>query len=107
METLAVRTRNQDAVALWTRRITDCKNSGLHTGDWCAENGINVKTYYYWHNKIHKMVNQHNGFYEIPVASGNRGVPAVTIRIGVMQADIYSGADYGTIQSVCRAMKAC
>ena len=58
MEMLTVKARNPDDVALWTKRITDCKNSGLRPGEWCAENGINVKTYYYWHNKIHKLVNQ-------------------------------------------------
>ena len=96
METFTIRSRSQDAVALWTKRITECKNSGMRAGDWCAENGINVKTYYYWHNKIHKMVDQ-----------GNHGVPAATIRVGIIQADIYPGANAGLIQALCRAMKAC
>ena len=65
MEMLTVKARNPDDVALWTKRITDCKNSGLRPGEWCAENGINVKTYYYWHNKIHKLVNQQTEFFEI------------------------------------------
>ena len=119
METLTIRSRSQDAVALWTKRITECKNSGMRAGDWCAENGINVKTYYYWHNKIHKMVDQQNSFYEIPAISGNHGVPAATaisgnhgvpaatIRVGIIQADIYPGANAGLIQALCRAMKAC
>ena len=46
METLTIRSRSQDSVALWTKRITECKNSGMRVGDWCAENGINVKTEY-------------------------------------------------------------
>ena len=50
MEMLTVKTRNPDDVALWSKRISDCKNSGMRPGEWCAENGINVKTYYYWHN---------------------------------------------------------
>ena len=107
MEALTIRSRSQDAVALWTKRITECKNSGMRAGDWCAENGINVKTYYYWHNKIHKMVDQQNSFYEIPAISGNHGVPAATIRVGIIQADIYPGANAGLIQALCRAMKAC
>ena len=36
METLTIRSRSQDAVALWTKRITECKNSGMRAGDWCA-----------------------------------------------------------------------
>jgi len=44
MEALAVRRNNPETIALWTRRISDCKNSGKHTSEWCNENGVNVKT---------------------------------------------------------------
>ena len=53
------------------------------------------------------MVDQQNSFYEIPAISGNHGVPAATIRVGIIQADIYPGANAGLIQALCRAMKAC
>ena len=57
MEMLTVKTRNPDDVALWSKRITACKNSGMRPGEWCEENGINVKTYYYWHRKLGKLQN--------------------------------------------------
>ena len=47
MEAISVRRHNPETVALWTRRITECKNSGKLTGDWCTENGINIKIYYF------------------------------------------------------------
>jgi hypothetical protein len=107
MEMLTVKARNPDDVALWTKRITDCKNSGLRPGEWCTENGINVKTYYYWHNKIRKLVNQQTEFFEIPTAPSRHDVPSATIRIGLMEADIYPGADAEVIKAVCQAMKTC
>ena len=108
MEELMVKPANTDAITLWTKRITDCKNSGLRTPDWCAENKINVKTYYYWHNKIHKLVErQQTAFYEVPVSGSHHGSPVATVRIGMIQADIYQGADAGTIQAICRALKTC
>lgn len=107
MEVIAVRRNNPETIALWTQRITDCKNSGRHTSEWCSENGINVKTYYYWHNKIHKIVSkQQSNFYEVPVTSGSPE-RAATIRVGLFQADIYSGADAETIKAICQAMKTC
>ena len=109
MEAISVRRHNPETVALWTRRITECKNSGKLTGDWCTENGINIKTYYYWHNKIHKMVvQQQSTFYEVPQQPAeNLNKPAATIRIAEMQADIYPGADAETIHAICVALKRC
>lgn len=90
MEAISARRHNPETVGLWTRRITECKNSGKLTGDWCTENGINIKTNYYWHNKIHKMVvQQQSTFYEVPQQPAeNLNKPAATIRIAEMQADI-------------------
>ena len=109
METLAVRRNNSETIALWTQRITECKNSGKHTAEWCADHGLNVKTYYYWHNKIHKMVvQQQTTFYELPQQSaGNTGNPAATIRSSGLQVDIYSGTDAEMIQAICMALKKC
>ncbi len=107
MGTLVSRPSNTDSVVLWTRRITECKNSGIPTTKWCSENGINIKTYYYWHNKLHKIVQQQECFYEVPVTYESRQSPAATIRVGIVQADIYSGADIGVIQAICQAMKSC
>ena len=106
MDTLSVRQTSSDTIALWTQRITDCKNSGKHTPEWCRENGINVKTYYYWHNKIHKMVvQQQTSFYEVPrQAMGDPERPAATIRTNDLQADIYPGATADLIQAVCTAL---
>ena len=107
MEMLTVKTRNPDDVALWSKRITDSKNSGMRPGEWCKENGINVKTYYYWHNKIRKLVSQQTEFFEVPAAPGRRDVPSATIRVGIVEADIYSGADAEMIRAICKALKTC
>ena len=35
----------------WTQRIKDCRSSGQSVKSWCAGNGINTKTYYYWEKR--------------------------------------------------------
>ena len=108
MEALTTRRNDPEMITLWTQRIADCKSSGISTQKWCEQNRIQIKTYYYWHSKIHKMVNkQQSCFYEIPVTSGNHERAAATIRVGLFQADIYSGADAETIKAICQAMKTC
>jgi hypothetical protein len=36
----------------WTQIVEECRNSGKTAVKWCAENDINIKTYYYWQHSI-------------------------------------------------------
>ena len=47
MEAIVKKRNNPEMIALWTERIADCKNSGKSAQEWCEQNGINIKTYYY------------------------------------------------------------
>ena len=109
MENLVIKRNSSETFALWTQRITDCKSSGKLTSEWCDENNINVKTYYYWHNKIRKVVEQQNtAFYEIPkIQTEERIKPAATIHVADMEADIYPSADIETIRAICTAFRTC
>ena len=31
----------------WEKQVIDCRSSGLNVQDWCTQNGVNPKTYYY------------------------------------------------------------
>lgn len=32
---------------LWTSRIQECRTSSQTVADWCSENDISIKSYYY------------------------------------------------------------
>ena len=36
----------------WSARITECRTSGKSVKAWCSEQGIPIKTYYYWEKKF-------------------------------------------------------
>lgn len=36
----------------WSARITECRSSGKRVKEWCAAQGINAKTYYYWEKQF-------------------------------------------------------
>ena len=82
--------------ALWTKRISDCRKSGMSVSSWCSENGICKSTYYFWQKKVFtKLRNESQPeFAEVCVAA-----PAeitATVHLGNISVDIHSGADAET-----------
>lgn len=50
METrLAIREKQLET---WTAIIQECRNSGMKTKDWLAENNISKDQYYYWFKQL-------------------------------------------------------
>ena len=39
--------KNKVRINEWSEMVKDCRSSGLTVQQWCAANGINIKTYYY------------------------------------------------------------
>ena len=100
----------QNKLALWAGRISEGRNSGQNVKVWCKENGICEQTYYRWQKRLFEMakLQQEVQFAEVtpvqPIRSGN---VAVTVRIAGAEADIHSGADALTIETVLRILKSC
>ena len=44
--------KREARMAEWHNRIVECRTSGKKVSDWCAEHGIGIKTYYYWHRQV-------------------------------------------------------
>lgn len=77
---------------------------------WCRENDICEQTYYKWQRRLFEMAKaqQDVQFAEVtpvqPVRSAN---VAVTVRIASAEADIHSGADAATVETVLRILTSC
>ena len=55
MEEITIRsTRAQRNLMEWSRRVADCRSSGLSVARWCSEHSVNPKTYYNWQKKVFK-----------------------------------------------------
>ena len=99
----------QNKLAEWAGKITACRNSGQPIKTWCRENGVCEQTYYKWQKRLFEMAKaqQEVQFAEVtpvPVCSGN---VAATVRISGAEADIHSGADAATVETVLRISKTC
>ena len=100
----------QNKLALWAGRISECRNSGQNVKSWCRENGVCEQTYYKWQRRLFEMAQaqQESRFVEVtPVQPVDIGSIAVTVRIAGAEADIHSGADAATVEAVLRILKSC
>ena len=96
---------SQNKLALWAGRISECRNSGQKVKAWCKENGVCEQTYYKWQRRLFELaqMQQEVRFAEItPAQSVRCGNVAVTVRIAGTEADIHSGADVATVETVLR-----
>jgi transposase-like protein len=99
--------------------VSQCRNSGKTVSAWCAEHGINQKTYYYRLKCVCEAIPEidrpRNGslppsegdstFAEI-TPSGRYGKrdAAITVRFGNAEMVIHNGAEPETIESALRVL---
>ena len=100
----------QNKLSLWAERISACRSSGQNVKTWCKENGICEPTYYKWQRRLFEMAQAQQApqFAEVtPVSPVRSSNVAVTVRIAGAEADIHSGADAATVETVLRILKSC
>lgn len=100
---------NQNKLALWAGRISECRSSGQNVKAWCKDHGICEQTYYKWQKKLFEMAasQQESRFVDVTPLHSVHSSISVTVRIAGAEADIHSGADAATIETVLRVLKSC
>ena len=100
----------QKKLGQWVQIVSQCRDSGLSVRQWCQEHGVNVSSYYKWQRKVYAaaQAQQEVQFAEVtPIQPDHYGNVAVTVRIARAEADIHSGADAATVETVLRILKSC
>ena len=94
--------KNKVQETQWENIIAECRSSGMSAKKWCAENGIDVKSYYY---RLRKMRERTCEQIAVPVEIIPSVSSLVTIRANGIEAEIPEGASFETISAVIQAMK--
>lgn len=100
----------------WISVLQDCKASGQSNTGYCAEHGINLKTFYYWQNKLRKEAINGLERRELPLteSANHQIVPisfpttssgGVTIHKAGYTVEIADGTSPATIEAVLSALK--
>lgn len=55
-QNLSIQTLGQRQRLLeWSKKVADCRQSGMSVKWWCTENGTTPKTYYSWQKKVFEV----------------------------------------------------
>ena len=79
--------KKQVIKAEWADKISQCRESGLTVSEWCRQNSINPKTYYYHLRKIRKEICEQ---IPVPVMTVPEGSHSVKVSVKDMIAEIPS-----------------
>ena len=93
--------KKQVMEAEWAERVRRCRESGLTVSEWCRENGINLKTYYYHLRKLRKEICEQ---IPVPVMTVPEMNSSVKLKIGDITAEIPEGISEQMMTSLIRAM---
>ena len=58
MNTTIPTIKHQVLLSKWADLIKSCQTSGMTVQNWCAQNNINAKTYYYWLKRVREQAIQ-------------------------------------------------
>ena len=101
MDEIAI-VKKQVQKAEWTERIRKCRESRMTVAEWCRQNSINPKTYYYHLRKIRKEICEQ---IPVPVMKVSEESHSVKINIGDITAEIPEGISEQMMTSLIRAMR--
>ena len=95
----------------WIPIINSCVNSGLSKQEWCKQNGINIKSYFYWQKKIFdasvdtdvEFAELPSPVKELPGQQEDKGVIA-TVSINGISVNLLSGIDSKTVTAIVKGL---
>jgi len=104
----------------WAQLIQECRCSGKTIAQWCEENDISPRKYYYWLKCVREAACnalpakvQSNPFVpvEVPLLETTSHpehktlLPEITLRIGTVTMEIHSNASVNLIETTLRAIQ--
>ena len=106
--------KHESLLQLWRDRVMECRSSGKSIAVWCGENGINIKTYYYWQKQVWDketqslICNRQSKLSQpepVQFAQVNLGPDAdIVIRNDTWTVEIRNSASPGLLSSVLQAV---
>ena len=124
MEVLELNTKEvtyQYRLQKWMEIIRECRSSGQTTSAWCADNNVNIKSYYYWLKRVRlaacetlpalHSTQQQIVPVQLPLSRLDAGVPAmnspaaIVVRLGAITLELHNFATPALIETTLKALQ--
>lgn len=92
---------SQEKQEEWKNKIQQQKTSGKSVSDWCRENQIKPKVFYYWRSKFFPAILQRSSFTEL-TSSRNTGI---VIECGGVRICLEKHFDLTTLKHCLTALR--
>ena len=97
--------RDEYRLQEWTQIYRRCKESGLSNREFCRQNGIAEKTFYYWLKKLRETaVNSQPELVALPEC-GNSADDMIHIRFGTAILELPAKTDADVIALMLQALQ--
>ena len=98
-----IRVRNEYRKQQWMQIIGECQSSGLSNKEYCRQQGISEKTYYYWLRKLRSEAGE--GIPQIVEVEPTAMEDKVYIRFRGAELALPAGTDVEAIAAVLRSLQ--
>ena len=95
--------RNEYRKQQWVQIIRECQSSGLSNKEYCRQQGISEKSYYYWLRKLRKAAAE--GIPQIVEVEPPAEADKVNIRFRGAELTLPAGTDAEAIAAVLRSLQ--
>ena len=103
------RVKKEIRLAQWAEMVRQRNESGLTVTDWCKENGINLKTYYYRLKRIRQAVcneiEQHDIVPVEPTAGIETTVEKIELSIGDVKISLPDDFNESTLRRLLGVLR--
>lgn len=93
----------------WTELLISCNRSGQSKVEWCKEQGINIKTFYYWQHKLRTETMQLSEIHAIvPVNTApckEKSRDKIVIRANEISVELPADISQDVITHTIKALK--
>lgn len=108
--------KHQHNLQVWMPIIHDCKNSGLTVKNWCVQNDVNEKRFYYWQRRVREEIlapaitSKENAatFIQIPKAQPNSSVafyPDMVLDCGDLRVELKNSVSSDLLEDIIRVIR--
>lgn len=111
------RTKHEIKLAEWSRKIANCRSSGMQVAQWCQAHGMNPSTYYRWQRQVWDAgIAQAQEGQALPerepapprkwtqLTAGPTG-PTISVEINGCRVEVTAKTDQSLLSQVCRLLR--